>query len=78
MIEWQPIETAPKDGTKILLFGHIGVNRFFVVASWSNYRSKEYAWRECWGGCSIVSREIDDLSVVTHWSHLPIPQGKAP
>ncbi len=61
MSEWQPIETAPKDGTQILVFGH---GRFAVA----EFRSGE--WRDMgdigWGG--FYSEVLP-----THWMPLPAP-----
>lgn len=65
MSEWQPIETAPKDGTRVLLHkdGHQ------VVAAWSNtwsdmLRSSTDDW---WIGQSLPFRDP------THWMMLPEP-----
>lgn len=55
--EWKPIETAPKDGTRILAY----TNGAYAVALWSgNY----------WATVPIVSKmEI----VASHWMPLPFP-----
>jgi hypothetical protein len=67
---WQPIETAPKDGTAILLWA--------PYYAWS-------VWQGCWSGTGwIVPNPVigDDLSVAghlplggypTHWQPLPPP-----
>lgn len=68
MTDWHPIETAPKDGTKILVINNRGN---MAVALW-----QEWAGRGQWvpmfgsagdhpflnGGCG---------SVCTHWMPLP-------
>lgn len=59
---WQPIETAPKDGTLILLAIPQGV----VAASW-----QEWAPGEWWFGSDIV--DYDDA---THW--MPLPAAPSP
>ena len=61
MSEWQPIETAPQDGTQILVFGH----DTFAVAEFRNGE-----WRDMgdigWGG---FYAEV----MPTHWMPLPEP-----
>jgi hypothetical protein len=60
--QWQPIETAPKDGTVVDLL--IAGKRF--VDCW--WRKDEGAW-DCDGGYSLHVRSSDP----THW--MPIPEG---
>lgn len=65
MNEWQPIETAPKDGTEIDLWA--GGFRF--------PDSKYYkdAWRY-WGPDDYDSQEwVKIIHPVTHWMPLPKP-----
>lgn len=57
---WLPIETAPKDGTQILIEVHPGI---FDVVSWS-----DNAWRE--GGNFMQLRKAP-----THWRPLPTSPG---
>jgi hypothetical protein len=60
MSEWQPIETAPKDG------------RLFVVLTAENddYRiSRAVAWQN--PGCSVVVDTTRKLGAPTHWQPLP-------
>ena len=58
---WQPIETAPRDGTEVL----ITHGRTTVVAWWSDI----FGWRDWgdigWGGMQDVAP--------THWQPLPEP-----
>ncbi len=54
---WQPIETAPKDGTRILI-----CDRGIVeIAEWNDY----YAWSLFYGESSTTTP--------THWQPLPAP-----
>lgn len=70
---WHPIETAPMDGTNILLFADHkddGSNQF--VGHWHPTEGEHgpygrFTWREQ-SGASIVAEEI-----VTHWMALPPP-----
>jgi hypothetical protein len=65
-MDWQPIETAPKDGTRILLFiedqaieGYWGEWEDWSVASLSVH------------GCGCCS---SDNEAPTHWAVLDIPK----
>lgn len=64
-MEWQPIETAPKDGTSILVFPDI------KVTNWGYTRDKqnEFGWIGCY---SYTTDEYDTLDP-THWMPLPAP-----
>jgi hypothetical protein len=59
MIEWQPIETAPRDGTIFLVWapGAHGLSPMFSLC----------AWHEDAGFC------IDELRHASHWMPLPDP-----
>ena len=56
---WMPIETAPKDGTPVLLFAQGKM----VVGGWDSH----------WSGQRFVSRDIRAPfnAVFTHWMPLP-------
>lgn len=59
-MNWQPIETAPKDGTRILLFNSYQVR----LGYWGGKRPacwKEDSGRSLWG------------APPTHWMPLPAP-----
>ena len=80
--EWQPIETAPKDGTYILLAGgepdpifSDGWDAPMVSARWdtldSGYNPSDTGWRFC----SFDSGIYGSYSNPTHWRPLPdLPQ----
>ena len=71
--EWQPIETAPKDGRTII--------------GWSKYMSepctirwgKREGWVSSWEGDEVVESMCDfgtdykDPNPVTHWLSMPLP-----
>lgn len=78
MSEWQPIETAPKDGTRIILAQNGGVE----VGSWhaedsgyyetisSTASERKQRWVQTsdgyWTG-------LDEIYDPTHWMPLPSP-----
>lgn len=59
-MEWQPIETAPKDGTWVLLSSAGWTHGQWEIAQWS-------AYAECW--------QTYDTAILgaTHWMPLPAP-----
>ena len=68
MTEWQPIETAPRDGTFVLLFGPDGIDmgKYEPWAAdygsgWERFRTAEY--------------DNDGVMIThpTHWMPLPPP-----
>lgn len=67
--KWQPIETAPKDKTGILLYipDHTGE---IVAAIWNGKTNR--GW--CFLGLESISFGFDqDGTFPTHWQHLPEP-----
>jgi hypothetical protein len=61
MSEWQPIETAPKDGTFILVYGYGDYHHAFWLDQGNGF------W------FSIDDSLVDP----THWMPLPSPPGDA-
>jgi hypothetical protein len=60
MSEWQPIETAPKDGTWLLLFGNPhGWHMRYAIGNW-------FEGHGPWCGL-----EAEYLGDITHWMPLP-------
>ena len=62
MMEWQPIETAPKDGTPILGF--------------ADGKQAIVEWLEYWKLCVWGSFADDGKWWPTHWMPLPPPPGE--
>jgi len=67
MIEWQPIDTAPKDGTVIIVYGDKNdrpnvQTHFYQTAAWvgNGWTNAANSW----------------LKDVTHWIALPAPPKK--
>lgn len=70
MSAWQPIETAPKDGTPILVYSREASDPQIVLASWREYQGSpdDGGWYDWWDN---NAPEID--ATVTHWQPLPEP-----
>lgn len=68
MTDWQAIETAPKDGTDILVFTRIEPEGVEVqqVAHWDGGDDEQYPWQVSDG--SAYNRDM-----FTHWMPLPTP-----
>ena len=76
MANWQPIETAPKDGTLLLLYSNTEYYKEVVFGSWrcdnSDYEESEPMW---------LDTSYDDWSIglnscplyPTHWMPVPEP-----
>lgn len=67
-MEWKPIETAPKDGTVILLYGSEG----FTLAKWSHLWNYSF-WVAISGNekCFTYDECYVEISDPTHWMPLP-------
>lgn len=70
MSEWQPIDTAPRDGTDILLFCRFDGRDEIKIAKWSDEQTYEgpfgqFRWKESEG---LIAERIP-----THWMPLPVP-----
>ena len=69
-MDWQLIETAPKNGEWLLLYGDgVGFMQCAFIGYWGKCNSidplkfgDELAWRRTFGG---------DTTRPTHWMHLP-------
>ena len=70
MTEWQPIDTAPKDGTAILIWpaksSFTGDDTISYVVRWND-------WKQGW---IEASGEEYDTFYPTHWMPLPAPPKK--
>jgi hypothetical protein len=67
MSEWQPIESAPKDGTEVLTYREVGL---MAVAAYFEY---EPIWRPGTREAGWTVTDGADLVGVTHWMPLPSP-----
>jgi hypothetical protein len=68
-MEWQPIETAPKDGTRILAYWpDIYANSSAVQCEtwWGPWGNSKSTWQTVW-------EWADGPNCPTHWMPLPEP-----
>lgn len=73
MSTWQPIETAPKDGTYVLLFYPDYRKKVWVGSYYNNetychgkLRNKSEGWNNGADRLALIKE-----SLPTHWMHLP-------
>ena len=68
-MEWQPIETAPKDGTRVLAFYSADEIIYDVV-----WNDPDDGWSDVLGFVS-TDGEIENFNQpdLTHWMPLPAP-----
>lgn len=83
--KWSPIETAPRDGSTVVLYQKIEADHAYSVCRWIDaplYQSDVIAQ----SGDTFVSRRVrvsdghwdtETLWAPTHWSDLPSPPSKA-
>lgn len=71
-MNWHPIETAPKDGTPIIVFGRERGEPRWVTAQWGVWNLRgDVDWR--W----VEGSDREDESIIsfepTHWASLDEP-----
>ena len=74
MSEWQPIETAPKDGSYFLAGNAGGA----WVAHWNQVAVSGYRFDQPWRSCMLNHYHMPvDVRYLppTHWMPLPAPPG---
>lgn len=73
MSEWQPIETAPRDGTRIMLGNEHGV----WMADWRPVYQSGYKPDNPWASAMLnhdhIANRRECYSKATHWLPLPEP-----
>ena len=71
MSEWKLIETAPKDGTRVLVYGEEVV----MALVWDVYYPSHKAQQgtEEFGWVTFPGQIGVDMSEVSHWQPLPEP-----
>ncbi len=72
-MKWQPIETAPKDGTRILIFDDHGVQ---FIAKWSDEAEHGYDMRAPGWQIHYCHEDLwysAATNTASHWMPLPDP-----
>lgn len=72
-MNWQPIETAPKDGTKVMLWDGDEISAgFWSTSLWVTFGNPNIK-----GGWVIYEARSDTQEIrATHW--MPLPQPPTP
>lgn len=71
--QWQPIETAPKDGTEVILwfpFKGIAINGLYGEVSEGDWETGNRTWME-WLVADELWFQEDPSQAPTHWMPLP-------
>jgi hypothetical protein len=80
--EWQPIETAPKDGTEILVYRHdcgillarwIAAGQFLTEPELASMTDDEVETPDWFVADFVSGCRLDDNEAPTHWMPLPEP-----
>lgn len=76
MSKWQPIETAPKNGTLVDLWiiNHLGAGQRLLHCRWEQDYEDEGRWEQLYSetrGCFFTA--FDERARATHWMPLPDP-----
>ena len=67
-MKWQPIETAPRDGTEFLAFKPSSFGPIIVVCEWLDEDHPDYD-----GETPHVTWDFSGFWDATHWMPLPQP-----
>jgi len=70
MNEWQPIETAPKDGSAVML---IDERCEYLPDRWAIAYWRPDSWANDWRVCGADGRDYQTDIEPTHWQPLPEP-----
>lgn len=75
MADWQPIETAPKDGTEVLLFtrSDVGPEKDY----WESFGDPHFSTVQI-GAFEDGKWHQNVIGGATHWMPLPSPPGETP
>ena len=73
-MEWQPVETAPKDNTEILVWNGDSVNMCtWCIVDYTRKGESIFGWGIPWSDCQYIDKQPIHIEDVTHW--MPLPDG---
>lgn len=75
-MQWQPISTAPKNGTFVLLYGAVYSDVDTHKAAWEDNKYDEDSPQMMWCVANSADRDYytrDEVTNPTHWMPLPEP-----
>lgn len=89
MSEWRPIETAPRDGTHVLVYYEFATVPIAHVAFWDadehdlwqsngfSHKAEQVGW---WSYVenSVSAHKLEGHNTPTHWMPLPAPPASEP
>lgn len=70
-MEWQPIETIPKDGSRVLLFDGTDVIFGFYANGWRKSERRRILDEHVRGESQGQDGDSADVPYATHWMPLP-------
>lgn len=71
--EWQPIETAPKDGSPVLVYPPLWVNKTCSIAKYNDDKFAKKP-KPYWNRDDCFGRITENrMKPPTHWMPLPLP-----
>lgn len=76
MSEWRTIDSAPKDGTDIIIFVPEQINKFGIDGYTEPSKQAVCSYGYRWSLSNVGGYEYDediDLERATHWQPLPPP-----
>lgn len=71
MAGWRPIETAPKDGTRVLVYQEDEASDMTPQIAWWITWHGEEGWHICWDNEPLQNNSA--FAPPTHWAPLPEP-----
>jgi len=77
MAGWQPIETAPRDGTVILVYANQGSTWNGIHAARPHYSGQTSGWGHDWAHANYQNLGGHISGRVTHWMPMPAPPALA-
>ena len=74
IMKWEPIETAPKDGTEIVLWCAVSKS-LLTKCRWMKKKYSDLGWHQ-WllDAGSVPFQRLESYEVPTHWMEIKVPK----